>query len=826
MSDRIPPGITPREPSLNESIVSLVEETSKVVENTDQTVLVLKRQIEALEEMGASDDTIRDFVSGQTEVNEDLKDQLERTNETLEETEKTPGKISKFLSDGTQKIQGYLSSGTDKLKSSLTSMTNSVGQSLSGVAEQSTGLFLGPAQLLTESFKELTGFDIAGKMKEGISNIGTSIGGKISGAFSSTDKDPERVAPRRNALLKEGGAIGAVGVYLGELLGDTGLGEPQEAEGGFLQNLLGRGGAGGLLSRLGGAKGLASGALRIGGGALFAGLTLSDFLQEGLPAFQSGDIVGGVMNTILGGLAEDDAEVWGDMGKQAAKWGGFGAMVGGPFGALIGAAAGGLVSGIRNAWNLEWDQKSEEFADQAKSVFADENASFFDKAIAGVKYFGQSVLGTMAGGIRQMSEGVNQRISNISEIWQDDDRGLLSKIGGTLFQGISGLVEAPINALRGQLSTAGEYIYNIMPEAWQEKIDLFREGISNFVGNIGESVSGFFGGIRESIFGPRSKERRERFQQFKGRLTNFVGNVGEGINNFLTDVREKGFRQAASSRVSNVIGSIRDFFGNIGESIADFYNDVKEQGLGATIEERINQATEGMDGFFANAARGIGQFFGDVQEKGLGPAVWDRAKEVGESVGEFFSGLGESVMTFLGDATGERGLAGAFEMAGLSDVQRNVIDQLRSTMGEEEANELIKSFGEGKGAFGMNLGMRGSIQEFLNSDRARDFAREEGLRYESVDDAVIKPDGSIIRTSPDDTIIATKSDTTVAGREMQNAYQQVQVTQNQRMMGSDQTQEMINLLGQVRDAINNKPFNNLIQQISQPKMNFDSMRSN
>lgn len=304
-----------------------------------------------------------------------------------------------------------------------------------------------------------------------------------------------------------------------------------------------------------------------------------------------------------------------------------------------------------------------------------------------------------------------------------------------------------------------------------------------------------------------------------------MGNIGEGIGNFFQDVKNQGLRQAVSSRVSNAVGSIRDFFGNLGEGIAEFYNDVKEQGLGATIEERINQATEGMDGFFANAARGIGRFFGDVQEQGLGPAVWDRAKAIGENVGEFFSGLGESVMTFLSDATGERGLSGAFNMAGLSESQRSIIDQLRSTMGEEEANQLIKSFGEGKGAFGMNLGMRGSIQEFLNSERARDFAREEGLRYESVDDAVIKPDGSIIRTSPDDTIIATKSDTTVAGREMQNAFQQVQVTQNQRMMGTDQTQEMINLLGQVRDAINNKPFNNLIQQISQPKMNFDSMRS-
>lgn len=144
---------------------------------------------------------------------------------------------------------------------------------------------------------------------------------------------------------------------------------------------------------------------------------------------------------------------------------------------------------------------------------------------------------------------------------------------------------------------------------------------------------------------------------------------------------------------------------------------------------------------------------------------------------------------------------------------RRLLVEMSREHGREGTEDLIMEH-EPDGWFQGGLG--NAFDAFLESGEASQY----------VDDAIIRPDGEIIRTHPDDTLIATQNE--VHDMSADNAIEPMMESRSldqdinenfNRFVDQEgevsfrESEEMISVLNQIRDAINNKPFNNIIQQM-------------
>jgi len=726
----------------------------------------LKEQSQYLQEIGANTDLTKEYLK---QITPELAKQTDELSETLKNQGSDVKEIQKGFLSG---IKDFKDSSLDKIKSTVSTTTTSL---VDGIKT--------PLSLITDPLQELTGINVKDSFKKGISSAGDGIVSLFKGKSDSgesdsisssipsllgggsEEEDKKRIAPRRTQMLKYG-IEGASAVYLADTLLDAASGsESVEAEGGggILSN---------MMSRLG---------VRGGGRGL-----------------------GGMMGRIGPALA------------AAGPW----------------VALAATIAGTAIAFKNEWDKEAESMGEEIRDVWNDENATFLQKMGVTLKNAGKGIFGALAGGVRGVTDGVQERVGNIRGIWQDEERGLLSKIGGTVGQTVAGLAETGFNFVKGFGTTIFNGVVGLFPDEKQERIrawvDNAKEGISNFFGNAIEGARGLFTRVREGIFGSNSRTARELFEGFKGRISGFLGNVREGVGDFFADVKERGLRRAIRDRAQDAAQNVREFFGNVADGIRDFSNDVKEDGLGVTVENRLNNLFEGNDGIIANAGRAVGQFFGDIQRDGFGPAVGERLNEVKENVGAFFQGAADTLGNFFGgigdslrenadrqamvDALG--GTTGLFGNLFKSDSEdfEELVDRYRAESGMEDArfNQVRRAMEQDTAFMQAELDRRGI---------------ELPSRSESVEDAIIRPDGTIIHTSPDDTILATKNNPTIVENRMDR-----EVTSDMSGMaslnGTNYENKFDSMIQQLSTLIEvtSRSGGNIINSQSTPQFNFNNLR--
>ncbi|MFW6225381.1 MAG: phage tail protein [bacterium] len=802
----------------------------------------------------------------------------------------------------------------NNMRASLVSPINDLKDKTSSMGEMLKG----------KTFEIVSDTEKMGATTESINQLLRKEDYGINGLFNFY-KDKSKIAPKRDAVLKYSPEF----VYLADAITQKTVDAEMPEDEGMLSKFLPKNlrnltaklgntvtGLGkGLLNLLGGKSGgVATKIFKAGGLAAFVGTTISDMVGEGggLEKFKGGDILGGIMTTALGKVADEDSDVWKNMGKQALKWGGLGARLGGPLGGLIGAGIGGIASGVKGAWEMEWDKSAKDTMAEAKSVLQDENATFGKKTLAVLKASGKGLLGTLTGGVRGTVESLKETGSKIKSMWKDEEKSTFSKITGTLWEGIKAPFKAIGAHLKGVFKTAGDFIWNALPSGMKDKLSNAWSGIKEgatkvwektkgFFSNIGEGVKGawnktkgFFknigggvknvgkkvGGFFKKIFGKKDNKILEKIdsdidpEQLAGKLGEIgkkgglFSKIGGNIKKFLVGENNKGgLISKLAPNVSRVDKFIREvpglgkiyskatgFWKKMGSGIGGFFEEVKEKGVVGAIGDRVTNITEKAKEVFQNASEKIKGFFSDVNEKGLFPAIGERlgpllekagefAKNAAEKIGGFFKDVGKGFGDFV-DIAKEQGLGRAAGQLGLSELSKKQLAQLREHFGEEKYAEFISRAKEEvtMETHGLKAAVWSGQKKLLESDFFSEIIKEAGgleatgignklydtiqnmgnSEVESVDDAIIKSDGTIIRTSPDDTLIATKNE---IGR-MTNFLQR-QTGQEVQTYMSELTRKDIQmeqeLLTRIANAIEQgnqiKPQNNVIQQNFATKYN-------
>lgn len=589
----------------------------------------------------------------------------------------------------------------------------------------------------------------------------------------------DKVRPRREALLKAG-AAGTAAVYIGDKL--QGMEKAMEKASGpkFLdkvKNLLGGAGAG-LASKLrlpkipGGARGL--------GGMAFAGLTLTDLLGPGggLEQMKGGEVGKGLLTTLLGREAETDADVGTGMLKQGAKWGAFGSMVGGPVGAAIGFGVGSLTAGIKGAFEREFDKRTEEFGQNIRDVWEDPDAGIGTKLWTTTKEAGKTILGVLAGGVREVGEGWKDRAGDIKDIWKDEERGVVGKIGGTIFQGFRGVLETGSRFTIGALKSAEKFIVGTLSEKNKKRW-------KDFKGRVKEQAQGIMGSI-----------------------TNTLEKGKEYTRDFFEVMRKKGLRGLGETQLAQ---DIRAKWLETGEQIREKWDDIKARareawgGFKDRVSEGWNVARENWQGMVNEIKeKGLGTFLKEkfeVFKEKFGDFA-DKIRKVSSSIVDFFGNLGGKVGDFFTNVFGgDQALLGRWSEQ-LSEGKITKGELSEKITGERS---LQKSFARDV------LGLEGGDWRQVRGEdnRLKGEYKDQFLNYLSseygftdrIDDAIIKPNGQIIKMNPKDTLFATKAFDDGTMNQVLNSSQSSTQIENQ----------MLNVLQNMNQKLGNNGAGGVVQ---------------
>lgn len=288
-TESMPEGVTRREQTPQEAfqtkIQNLTEVTQLVADNTEEGDELLREEISVLREMKGVSTESKKLEKEQVDQHKDERRHDLRRDQQKEEKE----------DKRTEKVTGKLSEGFSKV-------TSSVGQMGSKVGEQAMDLALGPMKLVTEPLKDL-GIDLQGITQSlftgGMGLISRGVSGifgrgspqaeepevsqtppqiqepsvtpddieqpsvpsddieqpsvtpevKPTSIFGSVDEDEdafedtsistkESVRPERVELLQQG-AIGAMGVYLGDIFEESGEPSVERDDEGIMDSVTG-----------------------------------------------------------------------------------------------------------------------------------------------------------------------------------------------------------------------------------------------------------------------------------------------------------------------------------------------------------------------------------------------------------------------------------------------------------------------------------------------------------------------------------------------------------------------------------------------------------
>jgi len=462
--------------------------------------------------------------------------------------------------------------------------------------------------------------------------------------------------------------------------------------------------------------------------------------------------------------------------------------------ALIAAGVAALAAGVRTAYVNEWDKNAEDVVNQSKAVFADEDASFWKKLWEGVKLTGKIILASIAGGIREVVDKQKAHVANISEVWADDEKSFGQKLGGTakeiggmLFDGIM----APVDYAKGAMKTFGKFMFELLPESAQGKLtDLYDRTLKRVFSTGGKLVQDL------------KKSALSNIRAIGTNVGESMTRIVDNTRRFLTDASYRQDKiEGAKETIGNLFSSVGDLFKNAFNGVKDhltqFMNNTKEDGLFKALGAEITQLFNWFKGIISNIFTGTKDLLNDK-----------------------FGAFGDAI-----------------RFMGLTDEEAAQIKEMEKVLGKDVVKELTKANSSSfnlKNDFGEFLSSESGQQalSLLNPDSTDPIAGsvEDGVFIPSdiipVNDAIVKPDGTVIKTAPTDTIFATKNNIDTAPTSLNpmatNRLTESASVVSASVMGTD---AIVEAVMKVVNAVNNKPFNNIVQNVEKSSLDFESMRS-
>jgi len=776
--------------------------------NINELLGGILQNVEELKNSGlpGSEEAVQEYLDNVSPILEQSQEKLhEEQKEFLEETSKNSSKI----------FEGFKSS---------------VSSAGSNMFDNTFETMMGPLNLVTKPLEELTGFSLKDSIVSGFSKL------------KGDDDKPKKVAPRRSALLQEG-VEGAAAVYLGNVLtgkGEDG-GESEGLGGDILGSALGTG-VGSVLGKVGTALAVAGPALA--GIAAFTALKWDD-ITGAFSDFKEGNIGTGIETFLLGRREDVTEEDTGkNMARQGAAWGigalGIGTTVaagsaiagGASLGsslltglisafppALAVAAGAALAKGIQTAYQLEWDKNAESAVQDVRSVFADEASTGFDKVKASIIYGGKGYLAQYAGGLR---EAFGEAGAEIEQAGQEEGLSRLGVLNEKLKVFNNVILEAPRKFLEGSLSTAGDYISGItegtkvgeIASSVKEKVsDIFdnsaiisglitplsriRESFNEM--NLDEDVSPVkrmlnksWVVLKESLLGPFTG--LDSMLEVMGERVAWIKNARGKVIETADEIREKGFKQFSKDAIKDALSTIKDFFKNALSGLGDFFSNIGDRIKQTSAYERGTEIADKAKIFFQNSVASVSNLWDQLSSSDMGISIRETIDGIKAKISEFFQGIKTKI-------------SGLFDMEGLNLNIPEKIQEMKDSL-KESISEFFSDLRTGlKDIFSLeniNLGF-GNRGEEAPSDGGEEtdrvgFFRKMFAPDETVDDAIIKKDGTIIRTSPDDNLIATKAEPQFIESSVDKEVQQTQtqvIETRPEIDYSMKFNEMISMLGRL-----------------------------
>lgn len=485
----------------------------------------------------------------------------------------------------------------------------------------------------------------------------------------------------------------------------------------------------GITKGLAGLKGLAATALKaapivalIGGlvwGAIDA--VKAVFLAD---KWKTSKVSAGIAGFIAG-----TGSGWKNAFKNAGKWAligvGTGFLIGGPIGAIAGGLIGGAIGMILGY-----------FGGEKIAKFFDKIGAFFKNAFEKVKeaimkiwnnplfkaireFFGEalkSYFEYLLSPFKAMWNAVKGIVDKLKAIWGDKNESFLKKLGRTFITLITAWPKIVIAGVKGLI---------------QGIINLF---LDVFVG-------------KKDKEGKRTK--KSLLKMFGDLMIRMGKGIIEALGNIFKDIGK------AIKNLPSLIGDATKWaYDKIIVPILDF--------IKGMFSEAVNIVVDTGVWLKEHVIAPVGQFFGKI-----GTAIYNEADKVWKAVSGFVQTYLIDPVKSVFDKIGG-GIRSLFEKAGLLKSEEEILMEQRA---EDEARKkaYVESLTE-RELIQRQLDLESKKLESAKSYERPDIERRiadletqlNKFSPTSVKDAIIKPDGKIIKTDPKDTIIATKNTPNVA----------------------------------------------------------------
>ena len=549
------------------------------------------------------DDLSKTLRDGSKKQEKQSKIEAKNQSKLLQDIKDSQLNVFKKVGDSVKEVS---SMATGFGKQATHSFVNAMAGPISGIVEQATGKSLG--EMVTS---KLSG--IGGAIKSSfMDGFDKNKSGGLFGEDTPTDEIKDDVKDMKKIMIE--GDKRDKERFKNEKkskFGKLGKDEDDKKTSGFMgmiSKVFGKGGTLGAV--LGGVAGVMKSVAVIGAPLVAIGTVLTDFLGKGggLSKFMSGDILGGVTTTLLGRKAETDADAGKNMLKQTAKGASIGYMIGGPLGGAIGAGIGLVASGVKGAFEREWDKNAKDIGASIGSIWSDPDKGIGSKILGTFGAVGKGgIFGPIAGGLRNVVDGMKEKMDEAKGIWQDQSTGIFTKLGKTSLVGLKALGDMGSDFLVGSMGSFKNFILG---------------ATGDFFPNMGKGIKKLFVG-----------------EDGKGGILGKVAPVAGKVDSFIKKI----------PGINTLYGAGKEFYGGIAKGVVNFFGDVKEKGLGTTLVDRAGDAVSKLKDFGTSVADSVKGFVSDVKERGLGTVLKDKRDEVVNSLKSKVSDMGKSINQFMTD---------------------------------------------------------------------------------------------------------------------------------------------------------------------------------
>ena len=819
----MPEGVTPTKkekplvsPVLDQlnSTLDKYQKTTKEFNSYQQSIY---EEIRLLRNAGASKQDLKEYVESVTplfdkrteQYEKEVKDSKDSVKRLYDNTEFNSIKEQKQF-DSMMKQMGDQFDVEQENQTKQNEIFSNMKESLGGMAKQG-GLgvidaLLSPLKLITSPLQELTGF-----------NLGESIVGGFSSLFGKKDGDDKKIAPRRSRLLQEG-VEGSAAVYTVDKL------KGEDEEEGLLDGLFEGLDVGGMIQGAGGLAGILGKVLPIAAIAAsliwavvdaVAGIAMAD--EWGVSEVSAG--IGG----FLGGTGSGWEGAFANAGKWALMGLGVGFLAGGPVGAIIGGLIGAAVGGILGFIGGEnlakgFDAIGQWFQDRWNDIVGFFTGVFgeggpLDDVWTYVSTFFLSIWGLITAPFIGIFQGFMKSVEAITGIWSDEETSVLDKILATVWE-----------------------IIMFVPNM-----------VIGWFGGMFEGIAGFF---TDLFIGTKDSEGKRTKKSLLQMGANALLDIGimalEGLGNIFI-----GIFKAWSGAWINIgrflnewiIQPVAGFFVNLWDSAVVLAGDI-----GAWLDEWIITPIAGFFDSMWNSEDSPIYVIRKLVEDFLITPISNLFRWIGAQASKIID-LGANVFDAEKSQTYEQLAIAGIDMGALlhateesKSLSQDYDFWTRTDILKEENAEDLAYLLNQRGVDPLTIidttglepeiildmaGFSGKqIEDYysgipiaeIQAGRTIDFI--DKFASESVEDAIIRPDGTIIRTDPSDTIIATKNEPTLFDKQIDNQLK-IAYPQNDTEVDTD----MLDALYDIATILKEKQFNNVIQNnMGGNATDFTSMR--